>query len=137
MTLVAMLIAAAAASSQPASALRTQTEDRVRAELFDLIRSLCPEQCVLLTVRAGIEEQAVIGADLQPGFQALSTPVKTLGVRTVGATVLLDKALPQTFRSRFMQPASARLAGLAARDSVREKNVNGPPHDAHPHAAPV
>src|SRR3954470_7864977 len=132
MTLVAMLIAAAAASSQPASALRTQTEDRVRAELSDLIRSLCPEQCVLLTVRAGIEEQAVAGADLQPGFQALSAPVKTIGVRTVGATVLLDKALPQSFRSRFKQLASARIAGMAAQVSVDEQTVLFPPRNA-PH----
>jgi hypothetical protein len=132
MTLIAMLIAAAAASSQPASALRTQTEDRVRAELSDLIRSLCPEQCVLLSVRAGIEEQVVTGADLQPGFQALSQAVKTLGVRSAGATVLLDKALPQAFRSRFKQLAAARLAGMAAQVSVDEQTVMFPPRNA-PH----
>ena len=127
-----MLIAAQAASSQPASALRTQTEDRVRTELSDLIRSLCPEQCVLLSVRAGIEEQAVTGVDLQPGFQNLAQTVKTLGVRSAGATVLLDKALPQTFRSRFKQLASARLAGMAAQVSVDEQTVLFPPRNA-PH----
>jgi hypothetical protein len=128
----ALIAATALGSASPPSALREQAEDRVRSEIGDLIRALCPEQCVLLSVRAAVEEQPATGPDLQPGFQALSPAGRYTTLRSVGATVLLDQQLPQPFRARFRQLAADRLAGLGAPVTVDTQSVRFPPRNA-PH----
>jgi hypothetical protein len=128
----ALIAAAAPGSASPPSAMREQAEDRVRSEVGDLIRALCPEQCVLLSVRAAVEEQPATGPDLQPGFQALSPAGRITTLRSAGATVLLDQQLPQPFRARFRQLAAARLAGLGAPVTVDTQTVRFPPRNA-PH----
>src|SRR5262249_43385163 len=74
---VAMLILLTAALAlTPASRLQRDAEDKARAEVTDLFRTLCPEQCVLLSLKARVEEEPVGTAD--PGFDApgdLKVPV--------------------------------------------------------------
>jgi hypothetical protein len=47
---VALATGAHAAPATPAGRVRAEAEERARAEVGDLFRTLCPEQCVLLGV---------------------------------------------------------------------------------------
>src|SRR5437762_2841209 len=71
-----LLIAAAMAAAPLAGAtLQHEAEERARAEATDLLRTLCPEQCVVLSVAARVDEEDA-GGERTPGFE-------TPGARTV------------------------------------------------------
>jgi flagellar motor switch protein FliG len=132
-----IFLLAAAVALTPASRLQRDAEDKARAELTDLFRSLCPEQCVLLSLQARVEEQAVGTAD--PGFDApgdLKAPV----LKGASATVLLDAKLPPAFRGKVRDLVAQRLRGLGAPAQVAVQAVafpvRNPPHLEAPPPAP-
>src|SRR5258708_1019466 len=63
-----VILLAAAVALTPALRLQRDAEDKARAEVTDLFRALCPEQCVLLSLEARVEQETVGSAD--PGFDA-------------------------------------------------------------------
>src|SRR5262249_59135320 len=100
---------AAALALTPASRLQRDAEDKARAEVTDLFRTLCPEQCVLLSLKVRVEEEPVGTAD--PGFDApgdLKAPV----LKGASTTVLLDERLPPAFRGKVRDLVAQRLGAL-------------------------
>ena len=53
----ALVIAVAAAAQPSVTKVGHDAEERGRAEVADLLKSLCPEQCILLSVQARVEAQ--------------------------------------------------------------------------------
>ncbi|MFY0581461.1 hypothetical protein ACN28S_50855 [Cystobacter fuscus] len=122
--------AAPAAPSTPQSRLRAESEERARAEITDLLRTLCPEQCVLVSVEVRVEDEAVGGA--APGFESLSTSANLPTLRSVSARVLTDSQLPGTFRTRLKDLVAQRLKTVSAQPTVEMESVAFPPRNA-PH----
>jgi len=117
--------------------LQRDAEDKARTEVTDLFRTLCPEQCVLLSLKARVEEEPVGTAD--PGFDApgdLKAPV----LKGASTTVLLDERLPPAFRGKVRDLVAQRLAGLGVPAQVAVQAVpfpvRNPPHLEAPPPAP-
>ncbi|WNG20975.1 FliG C-terminal domain-containing protein [Cystobacter fuscus] len=121
---------ALAAPSTPQARLRAESEERARAEITDLLRTLCPEQCVLVSVEARVEDETVGGA--APGFESLSTSASLPTLRSVSARVLTDSQLPGTFRTRLKDLVAQRLKTVSAQPTVELESVAFPPRNA-PH----
>jgi hypothetical protein len=122
--------AARAAATTPQARLRAETEERSRAEVGDLLRTLCPEQCVLVAVEARVEEEALAGAP--PGFETLSGGAALPTVRSVSARVLVDSQLPNVFRTRLKDLVAQRLKTVGPQPAVEVETVAFPPRNA-PH----
>ena len=132
-----LILLAAAIALTPASRLQRDVEDKARAEVTDLFRTLCPEQCVLLSLKARVEEEPVGTAD--PGFDApgdLKAPV----LKGAITTVLLDERLPPAFRGKVRDLVAQRLGGLGVPAQVAVQAVpfpvRNPPHLEAPPPAP-
>src|SRR5262249_53879789 len=110
--------------------VKSEAEDRARAEVADLLRTLCPEQCVLLSVEARVEEET--SADAPPGFEAVTPGAKLPVLRSLAASVLLDEELPSAFRTRAKALEAERIGTLGAQPSVNVQTVKFPPRNA-PH----
>ncbi|MBF5042086.1 hypothetical protein FGE12_06745 [Aggregicoccus sp. 17bor-14] len=132
--LLAALCASAALAADPAATplgrTRADAEERSRAEVNDLLRTLCPEQCVLVSVEARVEDEAVGGA--VPGFESLSGGAKLPTVRSVNASVLVDSQLPAPFRTRLKGLVAQRLKEVAGQSNVNVEALAFPPRNA-PH----
>jgi flagellar motor switch protein FliG len=132
-----LILLAAAVALTPASRLQRDAEDKARAEVTDLFRALCPEQCVLLSIQARVEEEAVGTAD--PGFDApgdLKAPV----LKGASAAVLLDGKLPPAFRGKVRDLVTQRLRALGVPAQVAIQAVpfpvRNPTHLEAPPTAP-
>jgi len=132
-----LILLAAALALTPASRLQREAEDKARTEVTDLFRALCPEQCVLLSLQARVEEEAVGTAD--PGFDApgdLKAPV----LKGASATVLLDGKLPPAFRGKVRDLVAQRLRSLGVPAQVAVQAVpfpvRNPTHLEAPPPAP-
>jgi hypothetical protein len=131
-----MCTTALAAPSTPQARLRAEAEERSRAEVSDLLRTLCPEQCVLVSVEARVEEEAVGGAI--PGFESLSGGATLPSLRSVSARVLVDSRLPGPFRTRLKDLVAQRLKTVGPQASVEVESVAFPPRNApHLEAPPL
>jgi flagellar motor switch protein FliG len=124
-----VLLAVLLASQTPATAaakIRADAEERVRADATDLLRTLCPEQCVLLSVLSKVEEQELVSSsDVAPGFEAPGA--RTVPVlRAVGATVLVDQRLPAAFRARVKTLIAQRLKGVGVPAAITVEQVAFP-----------
>ncbi|HYV49967.1 MAG TPA: hypothetical protein VFA20_34165 [Myxococcaceae bacterium] len=127
---VAGSAAAQAGSTTLTGKVKADAEERARVEVADLLRTLCPEQCVLLGVEARVEEET--SADAPPGFEQVTPGAKLPVLRTLSATVLLDEELPSAFRSKARSLVSERLKALGAAPTVNIQTVKFPPRNA-PH----
>src|SRR5438105_7110704 len=134
--LIALLIAAA-----PSLGLKIQreAEDRARADVTDLLRTLCPEQCVLLSVRAQTDDEDV-GGEVSPGFDAPGN--RTVPVlRLLNASLVVDQRLPAAFRTRVKALVGERLKmqGVPAEVALQQVNfpVRNPPYLEAPPQQPV
>jgi hypothetical protein len=127
---------ALAAPSTPVARLRAEAEERARAEVSDLLRTLCPEQCVLVSVEARAEEEAVGGAT--PGFETLAGGATLPTLRSVTARVLVDSKLPGPFRTRLKDLVAQRLKTVGPQSTVEVESVAFPPRNApHLEAPPL
>jgi hypothetical protein len=128
------ILLAATVALTPASRLQRDAEDKARTEVTDLFRALCPEQCVLLSVQARVEEEAVGTAD--PGFDApgdLKAPV----LKGASAAVLLDGKLPPAFRGKVRDLVTQRLRAMGVPAQVVVQAVPFPVRNpAHLEAPP-
>src|SRR5436190_8650135 len=130
-----LLIAAAIAAAPLAGAtLQHEAEERARADATDLLRTLCPEQCVVLSVAARVDEEDA-GGERTPGFE---TPgAKTVPVlRSVSANVLVDQRLPAAFRSRVRALIVQKLSGAGVPATVQLSQVSFPPRNPPPYVDP-
>src|SRR5262245_54241547 len=123
-------VAQGAAATTLTGKVKADAEERARVEVADLLRTLCPEQCVLLGVEARVEEET--SSDAPPGFEQVTPGAKLPVLRTLSATVLLDEELPSAFRSKARSLVSERLKALGAAPSVNIQTVKFPPRNA-PH----
>jgi flagellar motor switch protein FliG len=132
------ILLAAAVALTPSQRLQRDFEDRARVEVTDLFRTLCPEQCVLLSLQARVEDEVVQGGD--PGFDAPGD-VKAPFVKDASAAVVLDAKLPSAFRVKVRDLVAQRLRalGVPARVAVEAVQfpVRNPPHLEAPTPAPV
>jgi hypothetical protein len=120
-TLIALLLAAAPTAG---TKIQREAEDRARADAADLLRTLCPEQCVLLSVQARVDDEDVGGATT-PGFDpagARTVPV----LRAISASVLIDQRLPTAFRGRVKSLVAQRLKSAGVPASVAVEQVSFP-----------
>jgi hypothetical protein len=128
--------AALASASTPQARLRAEAEERSRAEVSDLLRTLCPEQCVLVSVEARVEEESVGGAP--PGFETLAGGATLPSLRSVSARVLVDSRLPGPFRTRLKDLVAQRLKTVGPQSTVEVESVAFPPRNApHLEAPPL
>jgi hypothetical protein len=124
------------ASTTPQGRLREEAEDKARAGVSDLLRTLCPEQCVLVSVEARVEEEAIGNAP--PGFETLSGGATLPTLRTVSAHVVVDSRLPGPFRTRLKDLVVQRLKGVGPQPTVNVESVAFPPRNApHLEAPPL
>src|SRR3954471_13514985 len=123
-------VAQGTATTMLTGKVKADAEERARAEVADLLRTLCPEQCVLLAVEARVEEET--SSDAPPGFEQVTPGAKLPVVRSLSATVLLDEELPSPFRSKARSLVSERLKALGAAPAVNIQTVKFPPRNA-PH----
>ncbi|MGZ6125042.1 MAG: hypothetical protein ACXWLR_08775, partial [Myxococcales bacterium] len=131
MILVAALIAAAPLAG---ATLQHEAEERARGEANDLLRNLCPEQCVLLSVVARVEEEDA-GGERTPGFEvpgARTVPV----LRSLSANVLVDQRLPAAFRSRVRGLIAQKLSGAGVPATVQLSQVGFPARNPPPYVDP-
>jgi hypothetical protein len=126
---MALWLVVAALALSPSSRLKAEVEEKARAETADLLRVLCPEQCVLLSVQAKIEDEVIGKAD--PGFDPPGDAVAPV-VRSISASVVADGKLPSAFRVRLKDLVAARLrtSGAPAQVFVQAVDfpVRNPPH---------
>lgn len=128
--------AALAAPATPQARLRAEAEERSRAEVSDLLRTLCPEQCVLVSVEARVEEESVGGGT--PGFETLAGGATLPTLRSVSARVLVDSRLPGPFRTRLKDLVAQRLKTVGPQPAVEVESVAFPPRNApHLEAPPL
>jgi flagellar motor switch protein FliG len=131
MILIAALVAAAPLAG---TQLQHEAEDRARAEANELLRTLCPEQCSVLSVSARVEEEDA-GGERTPGFEtpgARTVPV----LRSVSASVLVDQRLPAAFRSRVRALIAQKLSGAGVPATVQLSQVGFPPRNPPPYVDP-
>jgi hypothetical protein len=131
--LLLLLGVGALAQTGPASLtskMKADAEQRARDEVSDLLRTLCPEQCVLLSVEARIDEETT--SEAPPGFEAVTPGARVPVLRALTASVLVDQELPSSFRTRAKALVSERLKNLGAQPSVNIQTVKFPPKNA-PH----
>jgi flagellar FliG-like protein len=130
-----LLIAAAIAAAPLAGAtLQHEAEERARAEAVDLLRTLCPEQCVVLSVAARVDEEDA-GGERTPGFEtpgARTVPV----LRSVSANILVDQRLPAAFRSRVRALIAQKLSSAGVPATVQVSQVSFPPRNPPPYVDP-
>jgi hypothetical protein len=119
--LMAVLMAAAPLAS---AKMQQEAEDKARAEVTDLLRALCPEQCVLLSVRAQMDEEET-GGQVSPGFDAPGARTVPV-VKSVNASVLVDKRLPLQFRTRVKSLIAQRLNSAAVPAEIALEQVAFP-----------
>lgn len=120
----ALVIAVAAAAQPSVTKVGHDAEERGRAEVADLLKSLCPEQCILLSVQARVEAQE-LPVDPTPGFDAAASPVVP-ELRSVEASVLVDSRLPAPFRARVKALVGQRLSALGVPAKVALEQVSFP-----------
>jgi flagellar motor switch protein FliG len=131
MILIAALIAAAPLAG---AKMQHEAEERARAETNDLLRTLCPEQCVVLSVAARVEEEDA-GGERTPGFEAPGA--RTVPVlRSVSANILVDQRLPAAFRSRVRALIAQKLSGAGVPAAVQLSQVSFPPRNPPPYVDP-
>ncbi len=124
------------AAATPQGRLREEAEAKARAEVSDLLRTLCPEQCVLVSVEARVEEEAIGTAP--PGFETLSGGATLPTLRMVSAHVVVDSRLPGPFRTRLKDLVAQRLKGVGPQPTVNVESVAFPPRNApHLEAPPL
>jgi flagellar motor switch protein FliG len=130
-----LLFAALIAAAPLAGAkLQHDAEEHARGETTDLLRALCPEQCVLLSVSARVDEEDA-GGDPTPGFEAPGA--RTVPVlRSISAGVLVDERLPAGFRSRVRTLVAQKLGGAGVPVSVQVSEVAFPPRNPPPYVEP-
>src|SRR5436305_12943552 len=130
-----LLIAAAIAAAPLAGAtLQHEAEERARADATDLLRTLCPEQCVVLSVAARVDEEDA-GGERTPGFDAPGA--RTVPVlRSVSANILVDQRLPAAFRSRVRALIAQKLSGAGVPAAVQVSQVSFPPRNPPPYVDP-
>src|SRR5205823_2898947 len=131
MFLFAALIAAAPLAG---AQLQHDAEERARAEANDLLRTLCPEQCVVLSVAARVDVENA-GGERTPGFEtpgARTVPV----LRSLSANVLVDQRLPAAFRSRVRALIGQKLSGAGVPATVQVSQVAFPPRNPPPYVDP-
>ncbi|TMA45621.1 MAG: hypothetical protein E6J82_01595 [Deltaproteobacteria bacterium] len=130
-----LLIAAAIAAAPLAGAtLQHEAEERARADATDLLRTLCPEQCVVLSVAARVDEEDA-GGERTPGFDtpgARTVPV----LRSVSANILVDQRLPSAFRSRMRALIGQKLSAAGVPATVQVSQVSFPPRNPPPYVDP-
>jgi hypothetical protein len=129
--LIAALIGAAPLAG---AQLQHDAEERARAETNDLLRTLCPEQCVVLSVSARVEEEDA-GGEKTPGFEAPGA--RTVPVlRSLSANVLVDQRLPAPFRSRVRALIGQKLSGAGVPATVQLSQVAFPARNPPPYVDP-
>src|SRR3954471_11476621 len=130
-----MLIAALIAAAPLAGAqLQHEAEERARAEANELLRTLCPEQCSVLSASARVDEEDA-GGERTPGFEtpgARTVPV----LRSLTANVLVDQRLPAAFRSRVRALIGQKLSGAGVPATVQISQVGFPPRNPPPYVDP-
>ena len=104
--------------------LQQDAEEHARVQAADLLRVLCPEQCVLLSVRATMDEEET-GGTVSPGFDAPGARTVPV-VRSVSASVLVDQRLPAAFRTRVKTLVAQRLKGAGFPAEVALEQVSFP-----------
>ena len=124
MSMLALVLAAAAVAQPSLTRVGHDAEERGRAEVADLLKSLCPEQCILLSVQARVEAQE-LPSDPTPGFDAAASPVVP-ELRSVEASVLVDARLPAPFRARVKALVAQRLLALGVPSKVSLEQVSFP-----------
>ena len=131
MILIAAFIAAAPLAG---AQLQHDAEERARAEANDLLRTLCPEQCVVLSVSARVDEEDA-GGEKTPGFEAPG--LRTVPVlRSLSANVLVDQRLPAAFRSRVRALIGQKLSGAGVPATVQVSQVAFPARNPPPYLDP-
>src|SRR5438105_6219178 len=131
MILIAALVAAAPLAG---AQIQHEAEERARAEANELLRTLCPEQCTVLSVSARVEEEDA-GGERTPGFEtpgARTVPV----LRSLSTNVLVDQRLPAAFRSRVRALIAQKLAGAGVPATVQLSQVSFPPRNPPPYLEP-
>src|SRR5437868_5523780 len=118
---IALLIAAAPLAG---ARMQQEAEDRARAQVSDLLRALCPEQCLLLSVRAQMDEEEA-GGEISPGFDAPGARTIPV-VRSVNTSVVVDNRLPLQFRVRLKTLIAQRLGGAGVPAEVALQQVSFP-----------
>jgi len=136
LVLLGLLSTTALGAATPQGRLREEAEGKARAEVGDLLRTLCPEQCVLVSVEARVEEEAIGTAP--PGFETLSGGATLPTLRMVSAHVVVDSRLPGPFRTRLKDLVAQRLKGVGPQPTVNVESVAFPPRNApHLEAPPL
>src|SRR5438105_3474070 len=131
MILIAALVAAAPLAG---AQIQHEAEERARAEVNELLRTLCPEQCTVLSVSARVEEEDA-GGERTPGFEtpgARTVPV----LRSLSTSVLVDQRLPPAFRSRVRALIAQKLSGAGVPATVQLSQVGFPPRNPPPYVDP-
>ncbi len=122
--MLAIIFAVALAAQPSLTKVGHDAEERGRAEVADLLKSLCPEQCILLSVQARVESQE-LPSDPTPGFDAAASP-SIPELRSVDASVLVDSRLPAPFRARVKALVGQRLLALGVPVKVSLEQVSFP-----------
>src|SRR5437868_10607450 len=131
MVLIAALIAAAPLAG---ATMQHEAEERARSEANELLRTLCPEQCSVLSVSARVEDEEA-GGERVPGFEAPGA--RTVPVlRSLSANVLVDQRLPAAFRSRVRALIVQKLSGAGVPATVQLSQVSFPPRNPPPYVDP-
>src|SRR5437763_4157215 len=124
MVLIAALIAAAPLAG---AQLQHEAEERARAEANDLLGTLCPEQCVVLSVSARVDEEDA-GGERTPGFETPGARTVPM-LRSLSANVLVDQGLPAAFRSRVRALIGQELSAAGVPARVQVSQVGFPPRN--------
>ena len=104
----------------PSARVQREAEDRARGEVADLLRSLCPEQCVLLSVEARVEDDEVTRAE--PGFDPPGEAVAPV-LRKVTASLVVDGKLAPAFRAKVKDLVAQRLRVLGVPGEVATQSM--------------
>jgi hypothetical protein len=123
------------AMGEATAARQAQVEESARQTVQSLFERLCPGRCEIIQLSAVMGEAAA-AALVEPGFEEDGPQAYEGQVTSLRVDILLDAALPGSFRQSIPRMLRFRLASLAPVVEVRTETLAFPEPQAEP-APPV
>lgn len=111
-----------------------EVEFASRQRIEQLLTRLCPGRCELIDLRVNVTVPKAVGR-VMPGFE---TPTASeVEVEGIEARVMIDSALPRTFRSNLPQMLTYRLSDLSGRVVITPIQLKFPSPQLPPTPPPL
>lgn len=120
-----------AAMRQASAAERARVQQSAREIVNEMFSRLCPGRCELIQLDVRMGEPRAIGA-LEPGFEDQAPQSYRARVESLHVDILLDSALPASFRQNIPRMLRYRMVELAETVDIRTESLVFPEPQLEP-----